>query len=159
MIVSSPPLTTTEIGHLVEKFVIVEASRTYSNLSKPMHFRDNFHLFDFARHQIRHVELTAEDFQGQTSAWAREFHQRNAMLRGLTDAQPDDLVIISDIDEIPREKSLRVLRVCKGYSSLVMMQATYHLYGFFTQHPRPWMLGPKVSCEWHVICLEFQEDQ
>jgi beta-1,4-mannosyl-glycoprotein beta-1,4-N-acetylglucosaminyltransferase len=31
-----------------------------------------------------------------------EAHQRNAMLRALTDAAPDDIVIISDVDEVPR---------------------------------------------------------
>jgi hypothetical protein len=140
----SPPLNTTEISHLIEKFVVVEASLTYSNRPKPMYFRDNIHLFDYARHQIRHIELTAEDFQDR-APWAMAFYQRNAMMRGLADAQPDDLVIISDADEIPREKSLRVLRVCQGYSTLVTMKAIYHMYGFFIKDPRPWELGPKVS--------------
>ena len=153
----SPPLNTTEIAHLIEKFVVVEASLTHSNRPKPMYFRDNIHHFDYARSQIRHIELTAEDFEDQKTSWDKEFFQRNALMRGLPDAQPDDLVIISDADEIPKEKSLRVLRVCQGYSTLVTMEANYHMYGFFTKDPRQWKLGPKVSCEWRAICLESNQ--
>ena len=33
--------------------------------------------------------------------WKRENYQRNYLINGLKDAQPDDLIIISDVDEIP----------------------------------------------------------
>ncbi len=33
--------------------------------------------------------------------WIRQAHQRRAILEGLGDARPDDLVIVSDVDEIP----------------------------------------------------------
>jgi hypothetical protein len=36
------------------------------------------------------------------NAWDNEWWQRNSILRGLTEADPDDLIIISDVDEILR---------------------------------------------------------
>lgn len=88
--------------------------------------------------------MTAADFSGKPSSWDKEHVQRNSLLRGLSDAQAEDLVIISDLDEIPRERSLRLLRVCQGYSSLLEMRASYHFYGFYTKFAQSWHLGPKV---------------
>lgn len=41
-----------------------------------------------------------------TSTWTREFHQRDAIRQALADCAPDDLVHISDADEIPRAEAL-----------------------------------------------------
>ena len=42
------------------------------------------------------------------------FCQRNAILKGLQGAEDDDLVLISDLDEIPKRHSVVLLRVCQG---------------------------------------------
>lgn len=39
---------------------------------------------------------------------------RNAIMRGLWDADPDDLILLSDVDEIPRGRTVRLLRHCAG---------------------------------------------
>ncbi len=44
------------------------------------------------------------------SAWANEAHQRNAILRGLTSANANDVVLISDVDEVPNPGKIRNFR-------------------------------------------------
>src|SRR5579884_2037055 len=89
-----------ELGDVVDRFVLVESTRTFSNRSKPLHFLDNQHLFRKYASKIRHVVV--EDMpERYESAWDVEAFQRNAILRGIEGAAPDDLIIISDVDEIP----------------------------------------------------------
>ena len=43
--------------------------------------------------------------------WVRENFQRNCISRGLVNAAKDDLVIISDLDEIPNLKNLNLFEI------------------------------------------------
>lgn len=91
-----------ELSDTVDFFVIAEANRTFSNQSKPLHLKE---LPDrYAKYADRIIYVPVTDMPHGTNAWVREIHQRNAVLRGLQRAKPNDLVIMSDIDEIPNVK-------------------------------------------------------
>ena len=48
--------------------------------------------------------------------WAREFYQRDQIMRGLENAEADDLIIVSDVDEILSAEKLReALRIRRKY--------------------------------------------
>jgi beta-1,4-mannosyl-glycoprotein beta-1,4-N-acetylglucosaminyltransferase len=89
-----------ELAGVVDKFVLVEATKTFSNQPKPLVFHENRARFKQFQDQIIHVVV--DDLPGGDDAWQREKFQRNCIQRGLVGCRPDDLVIISDIDEIPR---------------------------------------------------------
>ena len=87
---------------VVDCFVIVEANRKHNGEPKGFNFwarQDDFK--DFLP-KIRFVpaDLSQVPFKG-TGDWSIENAQRNAIMHGLIDAQPDDLILISDLDEIP----------------------------------------------------------
>jgi beta-1,4-mannosyl-glycoprotein beta-1,4-N-acetylglucosaminyltransferase len=88
------------MGSWVDRFVIVEASRTFTGLPKPLVFPGAAERF--ARHRDKIVYRPIDDFPPYlTSAWAREFYQRDQALHVLADiCAADDVVIISDADEI-----------------------------------------------------------
>lgn len=83
----------------VDRWVLVEADRTFQGDPKPLHFLENRQRFAPFLDRIEHVVVT--DIPDGPDPWEREAHQRNAILRGLT-AAPDDVVLIGDVDEIPR---------------------------------------------------------
>lgn len=89
-----------ELDKVVDQFVIVEATRTFRNNPKPLYFADNRHRFRDFLGKIIHVVV--DDMPGGDDPWMREHHQRNCIVRGLKDIRADDLVIISDVDEIVR---------------------------------------------------------
>src|SRR5262249_22285320 len=43
------------------------------------------------------------------SAWEKEAFSRNALMRGIADANSSDLIMVSDVDEIPRPSALTEL--------------------------------------------------
>lgn len=85
---------------VVDYFVIVEADKTQSNIPKPFYFDE--HKNDFAEFlpKIKNVKVNMNVPYKGTGDWSIENAQRNAIFQGLTDAEPDDFIFISDLDEI-----------------------------------------------------------
>lgn len=92
-----------ELEPVVDTFVIVEANRTHAGESKEFGLAsllDDLCLsMGMRRSRVRVIEV--KDMPAGADPWARERHQRECIWRGLGDAQPDDLMIFSDCDEIP----------------------------------------------------------
>ena len=94
-----------ELDALVHRFVLVEAHITFTGHAKPLHFALNAARFGPWLDRIIHIVV--DDFPlGMTNPWQREAFQRNAVARGLLHAQPGDLVLVSDVDEIPKPEIL-----------------------------------------------------
>lgn len=90
-----------ELNDVVDHFVIVEATLSFSGKPKPLVFQEN--AARFARYADKIIHVVVDDMPvDTTNAWDREYFQRNAIMRGLLGAAPDDIVMISDADEIPR---------------------------------------------------------
>ena len=94
---------------IVDCFVIVEANKTHANKPKPFNFferRDDFKKFFPMIHYI--MDSSDVPYKG-AGDWSIENHQRNSIAKGLTDAEPDDLILISDVDEFPNPAILKTL--------------------------------------------------
>lgn len=96
-----------ELSGTVDRFVLVEASRTHRGDPKPLSFAEN--RGRFAEHLERIVHVVVEDLPVSDDPWEAENFQRNAIQRGLTDAADSDLAVVSDVDEIPAPAVLRHL--------------------------------------------------
>lgn len=126
-----------ELYDVVDRFVIVEATRTHKGDPKPLYYINNQARFRPWEDKIAYI--CVDDMpEGETLAAIRrrEMFQRNCILRGLRDAKDDDVVLISDCDEIPR-RSLMPAALPDG-AILVYLQRL-HYYNLNTYAPdRPW---------------------
>lgn len=66
---------------------------------------DNKERFAKYMDKIRYVVV--EDFPSGLDDWGKEEYQRNEIQKKLADALPDDIVMLSDVDEIPRADVVR----------------------------------------------------
>ncbi len=96
-----------ELYLVVDRFVLVEATYTHAGAAKPLHYADNRARFAAYADKIVHI-VVAEDPGG--FAWNREAYQRDAILRGLGECRPSDMILISDADEILRASVVERLR-------------------------------------------------
>lgn len=103
-----------ELDPVVDVHVIAEASVTYAGNPKPLLLQENWDRFERWRDKIRYVpvenmpnggEVRGEPDRPTTACdsdrWARENYQREALIAGLHDVKDDDLLFLSDLDEIP----------------------------------------------------------
>ena len=123
-----------ELDPVVDRFVIVEADRTHQGAPKPLYFAEAAARYRRWEDKIIHVVL--DDMPRGPDAWERERYQRTAILRGLADAMPDDLIVVADLDEIPRREILKLLdRYLVEPTSLQMM---LHLLRFNLRSKLVW---------------------
>jgi hypothetical protein len=112
-----------ELNSAVDWFVLVEAGRTFSNKPKPFVFKENARRFAKFLHKIIPISLALLPERGST--WSLEAFQRDAILLGLTQCGPDDYVLISDLDEIPRARTVHELAT-SGWDAGVLSMPTYY---------------------------------
>ena len=89
----------------VDKFVIEEATVTFSGDPKPMTFAENRALFAEFEDKILYVAVDNSPLRGATTH-ERDNFQKNQLIRALKDCKPEDIIILSDLDEIPNPKTL-----------------------------------------------------
>lgn len=106
--------------------VIVQANKTFTGKDR------EFITFNHPR--IRDVRVT--DMPNGDDPWVRERFQRNAILRGLGDAKDDDIVIISDGDEIPSAKAITEFN--DKHYNFASMAMSMSLYFFNCMAPAHW---------------------
>lgn len=91
----------TELYDTVDHFVIVEADKTFVGADKEMNFLKIEEDIKQFLDKVIYIQVT--DMPVSDDAWDRERHQRNCISRGLDvlDLQDEDIVTITDCDEIP----------------------------------------------------------
>jgi len=102
----------------VDKFVLVECSETFSKKKKPLFFKENIKRYERFLDKIIHVVVEdTPDFpprQGRMGTYHSrhdvEWFQRDCISRGLSNCEKDDIVIVSDVDEIIRSDSFSKIR-------------------------------------------------
>jgi beta-1,4-mannosyl-glycoprotein beta-1,4-N-acetylglucosaminyltransferase len=97
-----------ELDQCVDTFVIVEATTTFRGEPKPLYYADHQSRYEQFSAKIRHIVVSDMPDVVDT-LWERERHQHAAILKGLFDVEPDDLVIVGDLDEIPRRDVIKEL--------------------------------------------------
>jgi beta-1,4-mannosyl-glycoprotein beta-1,4-N-acetylglucosaminyltransferase len=107
-----------EMDAYVDQFVLAEATQSFMGHEKTLHFQENKSRFEKFLPKITHIVV--DDMpQGDLSPWTRESFQRNALLRGLTTASKNDLVILSDVDEIIKPHALNRILTGKTYLNAI----------------------------------------
>jgi hypothetical protein len=113
-----------ELSGEVDYFVLCEATLTFTGKPKPLYFNENKQRFHQYLGKIIHVIV--DDFPATDDPWVREFFQRDALRRGLGFADMDDLILISDVDEVFRPSAVRDSRILDGY-----IQFSMNMYQFY----------------------------
>ncbi len=73
----------------------MEATQTFQGKPKPLFYAQNKHLFDAYKDKIVHITIDfprtfkKRNTRGFNLTWAREFYQRDQIMRGLHEAGPD----------------------------------------------------------------------
>jgi len=135
------------LNEFVDYFVIVESTSDHQGKQKKLNF--NISAFKKFRDKIIYVVVddTAEAIK-KTHMWGEslvEQHQRNSIMKGLKNCNDNDLVILSDVDEIPNLKKLNLFNVKNKYAVFVQKMYNYKLN-----------LLNETEKDWHgsKICLK-----
>ena len=117
------------LDKLVDYFVISESTKTHQGKPKKI----NFDLKKFSKFRNKIIFVTAEykdkiKFNNHTGGESLiEQHQRNSLIEGIKDASPEDLIILSDSDEIPDLTKLSKINDKKKFIAFSQKMFMYKL--------------------------------
>lgn len=110
---------------VVDRFVLAEGTRTFTGRPRELCFDRR----RFARWAERIEHVVVDDLEpAPASPWINEHRQRDALAHGLALAADADLVMVSDVDEIPHPAVVRAFQPLR-YVSGVLNQH-FHWYAF-----------------------------
>jgi beta-1,4-mannosyl-glycoprotein beta-1,4-N-acetylglucosaminyltransferase len=98
-----------ELDGIVDYFVLVEATKTFSGQKKPLYFFENCENVAPFLKKIIHVVVDDMPDPVNGNRWPLEEYQRNCIQKGLSNCSPNDIIIISDVDEIPNYNTLKII--------------------------------------------------
>jgi len=121
--------------------ILVECNYTHSNKPKKLYFDEIKYLF--SEYNIKHFIQT--DAPNTGNAWDNEKSQRNYIAKALKEvgANDDDLVIISDLDEIPKLSAVINHNPGNGITSL--LSDTYRYYLNLCEGKQNWQMARLVK--------------
>tara|TARA_B100001027_G_scaffold209823_1_gene176335 strand:+ start:469 stop:1266 length:798 start_codon:yes stop_codon:yes gene_type:complete len=112
----------------VDYFVISESTKTHQGKSKKINFDPN--RFSKFKNKIKFIiaDYDGKKFEKHTGGESPiEQHQRNSLRKGIKDASPEDLIILSDTDEIPDLKKIGEIKDNKKYIAFSQKMFMYKL--------------------------------
>ena len=134
------------LNDYVDKFVIAEATKDHTGKDKKLNFNlKNFSKFE---NKIKYVvvENMPMNLKYYKKNWPvhhlRDQHQRNALSLGYNNCDDDDLIMISDIDEIPNPNKIKEFDIKNKYACFIQknFQTKINLLNFSDKN---WM-GTKI---------------
>jgi len=123
------------LGDVVDTFIVCEADLTHSGQPKPLHVTENLARFTGygERLQVHTARLDPRDH-----SWTRERAHRAAIADGLkaAGAQAGDLVVVADVDEIPRPEVITQI----GPQG-ARLELDFYYYNARTRVDEGWSIG------------------
>lgn len=135
-----------EMYDYVDHFVLVECYESFQGNPKSLYYSENKHLFSKYADKIIHVIVN--DLIPGKSPWPREEFQRNQITRGLKHCSNEDIIIISDMDEIIRGEDVERLIANLYAYRLEAVSANLRFYRWYLNRQSkesPFWNGPVVT--------------
>ena len=162
-----------EINEVVDYFVLVEAPFTHSGKAKPLYYEENKARYKQWNDKIIHVicpwpkkgipekffeyieikfpyklisRLYSKFSLGRLKI---EAFQRNNILSGLKNAKNEDIILSSDIDEIPRKETvLEISRILsKTPNAVIRLDQKYYCYYLNGETDQKWQSAKACTME------------
>lgn len=151
------------LNDVVDFFVLVEATRTFQKQPKPLFFDENKDRFKKFEDKIIHVVVdTYPNFFTRfrvPKPMDYDNHQKNQIVRGLTHAQPDDIIIYSDLDEIPSPEKITKYRNKPGIKVFEQRFYSYYANCALVEHPSlPKSPNNDGQARWHGSVMAYYRD-
>lgn len=141
-----------ELYDHVDKFVIVESCEGFAGHPKPFRFEKAKERYAQFLDKVIYVKL--HERQQTDNPWVREHWQRDQIMRGLVGCDPDDVIFISDCDEIFEWKIVKEVVEALKTQKLVLIKP-FFWSEFVLNRP---VYSPTYGCNTHPDYWLFSKD-
>jgi beta-1,4-mannosyl-glycoprotein beta-1,4-N-acetylglucosaminyltransferase len=143
----------------VDYFILSEATKTFSGIEKPLYYQENKERFEKFNHKIIH-NIVEDTTSPELHPYQRDVFQKDNIKKViLENISDDDVIIWSDVDEVPNPEAIEDLESyfeqdaifhfaqenCMGYLNLVEVGGIIRaMTSDWDYEDRPRWLGTKV---------------
>ena len=138
------------LNKYVEQFVICESKFDHKGHYKGINF--NIENYKDFKDKIIHLVIE-EQFPDTSNPWKTQAFQREFIFNGLNDAKPEDYIMFSDPDEIPRPEILINLKLNKKYGIFLQKMFCYK-FNVYNPHESPWE-GSRICLKKNLKSIDF----
>ena len=116
------------LNKYVDYFVISESTKTHQGDNKNLNFNiENFKKYKHKIYTVADYQEEKKNFNHMGGESLVEQHQRNNILNGLDKANDNDLIIISDSDEIPDLKKINQIKSTTKFTAFSQKMFMYKI--------------------------------
>uniref|UniRef100_A0A6C0CV70 Uncharacterized protein n=1 Tax=viral metagenome TaxID=1070528 RepID=A0A6C0CV70_9ZZZZ len=138
------------LNEVVDYFVLVESTHTHSGKEKELIYQNNKEIFQSFHHKIIHVivddfpykypNINYDNKSDNSDSWHNERFQRNCIVRGIEQLSlsDDDVIIISDLDEIPDPSMLNKIKKNEISITLNALNMDFYYYNLNSKKEMMW---------------------
>lgn len=121
-----------ELWPYVDQFIVLEADKTFTGRSKPLHLRDNLERFSWAKEKLIYQSYDGlEVLPPEESPFKNENQMRGYMNSIIYQyARSGDYIICSDVDEIPSKQTIQLIKQCDGFPDNLHLELKTYFYSF-----------------------------
>jgi beta-1,4-mannosyl-glycoprotein beta-1,4-N-acetylglucosaminyltransferase len=118
----------------VDRFVLIEGDRTFTGVAKPFHFEENKDRYSrFADKISAYKFITDEVFDLAKYPWAYEKKQRNYIGFCLDEYNSEDIIMVSDLDEIPNRDKIEQIKETAYRNDVALLHQEVFSYNLNTK--------------------------
>ena len=141
------------LNKAVDYFVVCESKYDHRGNNKEL----NFKLIN-SKFKKKIIYLVLDrPFKNKNKIWQNQAQQREYILSNLTIAEPNDYIMFSDPDEIPRPELLKNFILKKKYG--IFLQNMYcYKFNLFNQYESPWE-GTRVCEKKNLMSIDYMRQQ
>ena len=150
----------------VSKFIITEATYTHNGSPKKLNFDiKNFKKFEnkieyiVIDQQPENIQIVnssdSKEKKGEKlilNGYARDNYQRNELERGVQNAEPEDIIIVSDLDEIPNLKNINFSNI---NNKIIQFRQKMFYYKLNLYYPNFDWFGSKACKKKHLLSPQW----
>ena len=152
-----------ELKNYVDYFIIVECKYNHQGKIKGQKIKSS--ILKKYKNQIRYFYITKK--LKFTNSWELENWNRNQLHKGLFDVKKNDIIILSDLDEIPDLKKIKFNKISKEILAFKQIHTVYKFnlarsyswYGtklcrFSTIKSLQWLRQLKVHKKYSILRID-----
>jgi beta-1,4-mannosyl-glycoprotein beta-1,4-N-acetylglucosaminyltransferase len=147
------------LNEYVDYFILVESTHTHVGKEKQLFYNENKELFKEFHSKIIHIIVDDFPFKfpnidiAKSEQWKNENFQRNAIVRGLNQLSllDDDIIIISDLDEIPDPKILNnIIENKLVINDVYKLEQDFYYYNLNSKMANTWYHSKIISYKKYI---------
>jgi beta-1,4-mannosyl-glycoprotein beta-1,4-N-acetylglucosaminyltransferase len=121
------------LDHLVDYFVVCEATKTHAGETKNLNF--NQKKFNKLTNKIRYIVIDDMPKIGsiKNDKYPLYNYQINQLKKGIQDANENDLILVSDEDEIPNPETIQNFNYNKFKYGIFMQKVFYYKLNIYNE--------------------------